>query len=136
MCFFNKPVVILEEIKNERTFFVQKENKTLYLYIMSKDFSENYCSPIWIANLCKAPKAINYNKSPFRLSQEYCKNPLEVEPSLDIKFQWIDERLDVLCSNKVICVVTDPFGDPKAYNVNIIGKTRWGNEIKFLTNKD
>jgi hypothetical protein len=132
MSLFNPVILEYIDTKTGRRFFIQKEKKTLYLYITSKDFRQNYCNPIWIANLCEAPDTLNMNKVPVLLPKQYIKNPLKVIPSTDIKMRLQDGLLQILCSNNIICVVLDPFGNPVGFNANIKGDTIFGHDMDML----
>ena len=131
--FFKNPVICeYVDAKDGRRFFIQKENKTLYLYVMSNDLKKNYCNPIWIANLGPAPFETDFKKVPPMLGQKYIKDPLVVEPTSDIKMILEKGLLKVRCSNKTICALLNPFETPIGFNANIKGQTPFGNDMDIL----
>lgn len=134
MCF-NKSVIKIEEVVNNRRFFVEETNKTAYLYITSFDFSQIYCFG-WIANYCKAPLGVDIKSlkkgKPARMFEAACSIPNGIPPIKNFSFLWLDENsFAVKGDDEVVAVVSDAFSN----NIKILSKyltqeTCWGSPMK------
>ena len=137
---FDRPKLLIEEIKNNRRFFVEQYNKTIYLYISNIDLNPIY-KIIWLANLTKAPdnidiKSMNKGK-PARMNNPYCLIPEGIKSLPNLSYDWsYNNYLIVKSNDEIIAIVKDIFSDNiVAYSKYISGVTRYGNGFDNLDEK-
>lgn len=136
---FDRPKILCEEIRRDRRFFIEKYNKTLYLYVTDMKYSKMFCV-LWIANLTAAPeeidvKSMNKGKPP-RMPREHCRSDIAKEGLKSVpefRFEWREDQdgkdvaLSVFGGDELFSAVSDCFGDvPKGYNRFTVGTTSYG----------
>ncbi len=130
---FDRPKILIEEQNNDRKFFVEQYNKTLYLYITEPDYSQIH-GIAWLANLTKAPNqpdmhSMNAGK-PARMHLPYCTLPNGLNKVDTMRFEWNNDTLSVFSGNELLAIVHDCFGaSPVAKCKYIKGNTRFGSEM-------
>lgn len=135
MCF-KKVILKIEEVKDGRRFFVEENNKTAYLYVMSFDFSKVY-SIGWIANYTKAPVNIDIKSMgkglPPRMHVSACTIPDGISPIKDFAFEWLDETsFAIKGDGETVAVVADAFSNEiKIYSKYLSTETRYGVPMKI-----
>lgn len=134
MCF-RKSILKIEEVKNGRRFFIEENNKTAFLYVMSFDFSKVY-SLGWIANYCKAPLTVDTKSMekgrPPRMHAGVCTIPNGISPIKEFKFEWLDETsFAIKGDGETVAIVMDAFSDKvKVLSKYLKAETRYGAPMK------
>ncbi len=135
MCF-KKSVIKIEEIINNRRFFIEESNKTAYFYATSFDFSKIFCIG-WLANYCKAPlcvdiKSMNKGK-PARMFESACSIPNGIKPIKNFEFNWLDETsFAIKADGETIAVVANAFSNEiKVLSKFLTQETCWGIPMKI-----
>lgn len=139
---FDRPKILLEEIKKDRHFFIEKYNKTIYLYVTDIKYGKMFCV-LWMANLVPAPddidvRSMNKGKPP-RMPKKNCSKEIGETGLLSVpefRFEWKEDddkktaTLFVYGGEELFSEIEDCFGEaPKGYNVFTVGSTSYGSSF-------